>query len=156
MRRNFFTSENNQEAAAQLVLQWLNETGKRGFECTVEQINDVFADEFQYIVNDELCATHAESLKKRLDVGHTRYESSWIKFPLIESIKFEGGVATAKFEACFKDFAGNTITKTNSISLKFDDKLKVVELCQCFNPPFNHVIVPIESEIDLSQSALLL
>ena len=138
MKRNNLFSEKKTNAISkqhpEKFIHWLNEVGLKGFNVSKDSINEFFAKEFTYEVNNQMGPHNADELMNRFMNAHKVYQKAFIHFPLLEFQVIDNQL-TAKYKATFIGKNGQDQETSNSIQAIFDEQGKVKILFQTFNPP---------------------
>lgn len=138
---------------ANQFISWLDNTGRQGFNISLEDINKQFADVFEYSVNGVLVATDASALLKRFEKASSEYASAYIKRPLI-LFSPVGFKLNARYEVTFIPKNGSEQKSINSVSVKFNHSWKVEQMFQSFNPPLTKDEVKV-SGLDVDEPSCL-
>lgn len=136
-RNNLFSEKKTDDISkqrAEKFIHWLNEAGLKGFNVSKDSINEFFAKEFIYEVNDQTGPHNADELMDRFMNAHKVYQKAFIHFPLLE-LQVKDNQLTAKYKATFIDKNNQAQETSNSIQATFDEQGKVKALFQAFNPP---------------------
>lgn len=152
-QKDRFTMFKSPKDHANRFIDWLDNTGRQGFNISLDDINEQFADVFEYSVNGILVATDANSLLKRFEKGASEYASAYIVRPLI-LFNSDGFKLNARYEVTFIPKNGSEQKSINSVSVKFNHSWKVEQMFQSFNPPLTKDEVKV-SGLDVDELSCL-
>ncbi|WP_131783978.1 hypothetical protein [Legionella gresilensis] len=146
MKNSFFQLQ-DVETLAKKFIDWLDATGRCGFQQSVENISNYFSEQFSYYTNEELVADSPTSLQQRFSTASEVFSSAFIHFP-IKKMDIHDSKVEAQYDATFINKDGNVQHTTNTLQFEFDLKNKVQKLSQSFNPPLSKVLEPIANHIN--------